>query len=391
MNYPTKEGKNGLVYQIAEGVRIIPRKDGYWILDAYQKGERIRRAFEKGEDGLKKAVRTAELYAAKLGIELTTVEQKYVTISDVAEEWVKSNRARWTGTTVERYSQVVRDFVNPVIGGMPIDRVTRIHVRDLLAGALLIRSAKSVELIYAVTSGIFSEAIERGYTNVNPCNGLLKKVLPPKHKRNESAPDPLSRTDLDLVLDAAKKHLPEQLYLVIETLAYSGMRLGECLAMKWSNLDVPNNQYMIAESVRRGKFGTPKAGSRLIDLPEALSSDLERYIKGLRKEALKEGGEVGYLFPKTTERTVRTAVRRACQLARIRVRTPHDLRHTYATLLLMSHMSPAYVQKQLGHHSITMTVDTYGHWIPGEGKGDLSRTLSGRKEKPLILVKGNVV
>jgi len=57
----------------------------------------------------------------------------------------------------------------------------------------------------------------------------------------------------------------------------------------------------------------------------------------------------------------------------LRARTPHDLRHTYATLLLMAHISPAYVQKQLGHHSITMTVDTYGHRIPGEGKGDLEK------------------
>jgi integrase len=115
---------------------------------------------------------------------------------------------------------------------------------------------------------------------------------------------------------------------------------------------------------------------------------LERYIRGLRKEAMKDGGEVSYLFPGITERAVRAAVKRVCQLARIRVRTPHDLRHTYATILLMSHMSPAYVQKQLGHHSITMTVDTYGHWIPGEGKGDFNRTLSGKSEAPALRLKG---
>ncbi len=47
----------------------------------------------------------------------------------------------------------------------------------------------------------------------------------------------------------------------------------------------------------------------------------------------------------------------------------------------MSHVSPAYIQKQLGHHSISMTVDTYGHWIPGEGKVDLTKTLRP-KAKP---------
>lgn len=78
---------------------------------------------------------------------------------------------------------------------------------------------------------------------------------------------------------------------------------------------------------------------------------------------------------------VQGALRRACMAVRLRVRSPHDLRHTYATLLLMDHYSPAYVQKQLGHHSISMTVDIYGHWIPGEGKKDLTKTLRGPKAR----------
>jgi integrase len=64
------------------------------------------------------------------------------------------------------------------------------------------------------------------------------------------------------------------------------------------------------------------------------------------------------------------------------MRNPHDLRHSYATALLMDHYSPAYVQKQLGHSSISITVDIYGHWIPGEGKKDLTATLRGPKARP---------
>jgi integrase len=68
--------------------------------------------------------------------------------------------------------------------------------------------------------------------------------------------------------------------------------------------------------------------------------------------------------------------------------SPHDLRHTYATILLMAHISPAYVQKQLGHHSISMTVDIYGHWIPGEGRERLDNALRPKAKtgKPLNLV-----
>lgn len=108
---------------------------------------------------------------------------------------------------------------------------------------------------------------------------------------------------------------------------------------------------------------------------------LDTHIKKLKKESLTTGVLPHYLFPGITQRMVQGALRRACMAVRLRVRSPHDLRHTYATLLLMDHYSPAYVQKQLGHHSISMTVDIYGHWIPGEGKKDLTKTLRGPKAR----------
>ncbi len=129
--------------------------------------------------------------------------------------------------------------------------------------------------------------------------------------------------------------------------------------------------------VRHRRFGPPKSGKRLIDLDETLVDKLDTHIKMLRKDCMSAGVLPHYLFPGITQRVVQGAVRRACMAARLRARSPHDLRHTYATLLLMDHYSPAYVQKQLGHHSISMTVDIYGHWVPGEGKKDLTKTLRG--------------
>ncbi len=72
-----------------------------------------------------------------------------------------------------------------------------------------------------------------------------------------------------------------------------------------------------------------------------------------------------------SQRKIQSLVKKVCRAAGLRLRHPHDLRHTYATILLMSHRSPAYVQKQLGHYSIQMTVDIYGHWFPGEGRDNL--------------------
>ncbi len=94
-------------------------------------------------------------------------------------------------------------------------------------------------------------------------------------------------------------------------------------------------------------MGLTKTGKRLIDLPDHLAAKLERHIKNLRKVV---GPRVGYLFPGINARNVQNAMRRVCRLAQ--KKASHDLRHTFASLLLMDHVSPAFVQRLLGHHSI---------------------------------------
>ncbi len=373
MDYVVSEGKHGPIYQIAEGIRVGRNEWGKWEVLMKRDGVRKKRAIGEGGEGLKEAISQAEHLAAQLGIlQLPTTDKSF---NKIAEEWIETNRTRWTPTTVERYRGIVRDFINPQIGNLPLTMIDRVKVKRILVEVGQIRSPKSVELVHAVISGIFSEAIDLGYTLENPARGLLKKILPPKHKRNQSVPDPLSREDLEKLLASAWKNLKEPLPLVLETLANSGMRLGESLAMRWNQLDIVNRQYMVSETVRGGHFGLPKTGKRLIDLPEPLVKKLEQHIRSLRKKALSEGTAVEFLFTGISQREVQIAMKQTCISAKLRRRTPHDLRHTYATLLLMGHMSPVYVQKQLGHHSITMTVDTYGHWIPGQGRDTLEKVL----------------
>ncbi len=85
----------------------------------------------------------------------------------------------------------------------------------------------------------------------------------------------------------------------------------------------------------------------------------------------------------TSQRVVQRLVERVCKSAGLTRRTPHDLRHSYASVLLMSHISPAYVQKQLGHSKISTTIDIYGHWIPGEGRENLELALRTQQKLKL--------
>ena len=380
MDYPKKEGKHGPIYQISEGLYVTLNEYGSWAVIFKRGTERKKKSFGKTEEDLRKAIKAAELLAAKLGLTLEK-QTSAVSFGKFIEEWYSLNEQRWQPGTRERYQCIIRDFLRP-FHNLPMEQVDRNRVKRLLVDLLKIRSANTVAVVHAVISGIFSEAIDLGYTEVNPAYGLLKKILPPKNKRNLTEPDPFNREDLGEFLEAAWNKLSEAFPLILEIMAMTGMRLGETLAMCWENLDSRNCQYNVAETTRHGRFGPPKSGKRHIDLDETLVGKLDTHIKKLRKDCMAAGVLPHYLFPGITQRMVQGAVRGACMAARLRTRSPHDLRHTYATLLLMDHYSPAYVQKQLGHHSISMTVDIYGHWISGEGKKDLTKTLRGPKARP---------
>jgi integrase len=144
--------------------------------------------------------------------------------------------------------------------------------------------------------------------------------------------------------------------MLLTVMAYAGLRLGEALAMRAEFFDPVRRTYFVSQSYKGNRFGEPKSGrSRLVDLPDFLVTELEAFIGLLRKESLRTGGagRVDLLFVDPAEdgvwpfsqRKAQSLVARVCKAALLRVSNPHDLRHTYATMLLMAHQSPAYVQR----------------------------------------------
>jgi integrase len=117
---------------------------------------------------------------------------------------------------------------------------------------------------------------------------------------------------------------------------------------------------------------TPEAGhGRTVDLSMAVKDVLERLRTARQEKALADGVDVpawvfatdaGTPFDHAKAGKVFKRILKAAGLPGHY--SPHSLRHTYASLLLQMGQSPAYVQRQLGHASIKLTVDTYGRWLP---------------------------
>lgn len=130
MKYPTTEGKNGPIYHIATGIYVGQNPHGNWEVIIRAQDKRKRKSCGKSQEGMTKAIKMAELMAAKMGLLEEPTSEK--TFSDVADEWVTLNQQRWSPNTLERYSGILKDFVKPVLGGYPLATVTRNRVRELL-------------------------------------------------------------------------------------------------------------------------------------------------------------------------------------------------------------------------------------------------------------------
>lgn len=400
--YPYKEGKYGRIYQVARGIQVRCDQRGMWVVFLGHGERRKNKTIGPGREGLVKAIKAAEAISAKLKSALAegkTVEAKSNSpkFGTSANAWLSGNEGKWDENTLERYEGILRIHLlpDPNIKGKRLDEITRSDVKKAMRALLKKRSAATVELAYTVFNGVFEEAVDEEILSANPAQRLLKAVLPPKAQRGVFEADPMTTEERDLFLEHAEKICTWSELLVFKVMAFAGFRLGEALAMRERNLDTRSMTYMVCEGYKIKRFNKPKKGKkRKVDLPVFLVEELQAYIRSLRKQSLQEGkgGEVDLLFIDPQEngpwpfsqRRIQGMMKRICRAAGLRLRNPHDLRHTYATIMLMAHQSPAYVQRQLGHSSISMTVDVYGHWISGQGREGLEDALLGGVRKPHI-------
>jgi integrase len=195
------------------------------------------------------------------------------------------------------------------------------------------------------------------------------------------APLPLAR-----VLAVASKLYPEHAD-ILHVLAWTGLRLGEACALQWDDLDGAGGFLEVRRTVgvrgRRLLVGAPKSGqARRVDLPATLAMRLAERLSVREAEAAVAGKEVSpWVFPSPSDPTqplnaehlrfkVWYRVLRHANLRGVRL---HDLRHTYASLLLQAGEPIGYVKEQLGYSSIQVTVDRYGHFVPGANRSAVDR------------------
>jgi integrase len=157
------------------------------------------------------------------------------------------------------------------------------------------------------------------------------------------------------------------------------MRLDELLGLQWGDIDSYGKFITVQRSFKRNRMSDTKTGkTRRVDMSDQLATVLLELLRQRKAEALQKGtGEViATIFHKNgkpmSQNTIRNIFKRILKKAGLREIRFHDIRHTYASILLSNGESPVYVKEQLGHSSYDMTVDIYGHLIPGSNRGSVN-------------------
>ena len=263
-----------------------------------------------------------------------------------------------------------------------LDQITRQDLRDLIAAKREAGLAwNSVRNLICPLRELLNHAVDDGVLAASPATRLGKLNKRPAERSQDT--NPFTREELRLYLDTARQHFPHT-YPFFLTLARTGLRLGEALALQWEAIDWQGGflevRYAYCHTSRR--LQTPKNGkTRRVDMSRQLTEILKTLLTERKKDTLKNGwGEVpswvfvneagGMIDGDNLRQRVHRGILKKAGLRHVRL---HDLRHTFASLLIQNGESLAYVKEQLGHHSIQITVDTYGHLVPGGNRQAVDR------------------
>ena len=272
--------------------------------------------------------------------------------------------------TLDGYEAIVENHLTPALGHILLRQLQPQAIQAYYSKACEKLSARTVHHQHRVLSEALKYAVRQGYLGRNPC----ELVDPPKPQKK--AMRTLIPEELEVVLEAASAN---RFYPVIYTAVSTGLRRAELLALRWRDIDFDSQSILVSRTLhkRRGviEFKEPKMehSRRRVSMTPKLAAFLKDY-KAERESLFLHLGHLprpddlvfadveGEPFdPGVLSHNFARIVMRA-GLENIRF---HDLRHTFASLMLLRGAKPKVISEALGHSSVAFTMDVYSHIIEG--------------------------
>ena len=263
--------------------------------------------------------------------------------------------------------------VKPEFGSQYLAELTLPHIQlwaDALAGEGL--APQTVANIINSLRSLYGWALPRGHARINPTRGLR---LPKGEQPRDRIASP---QEAAMQVQA----MPDKLKAFMGLAVYAGLRLGEILALDWEMINLPGATISVerAWDYTANEFVTPKSDAGVRTIPVAA-----RLVTLLENHRVLTNHRAGLLFPGRDPdipihpTTVREAAAKAVQKANLAPLGFHEARHTAASIFIAAGLNAKTVSTYLGHASISITFDCYGHLFPGnesEARGLLDAYLA---------------
>ncbi|WJQ79835.1 site-specific integrase [Brevibacillus brevis] len=301
----------------------------------------------------------------------TYVEPSKTTFKEYLERWLEDRQTRVKKQTLETYSWLVKKHVIPIIGNVELSSLNAMVIQQLLTKLAKDQclSDENIQKVYTLINASLKQAERWGLIVKNPAALVDRPKATKKQVKVWDVPE------VTTFLEHAKE---SRYYIAFLIGVTTGMRQGEILALQWKDIDFENGFLRVTQILSHdGKEILPytktKSGTRTIDLPDEIITELKKHKVRIAKEKLAAGphlysdldlvvcSEIG---TSTNAGNIRRAFNSAIEKANVPKIRFHDLRHTHATLLLKQGANPKIVAERLGHADTRITLDTYSHLLP---------------------------
>lgn len=292
--------------------------------------------------------------------------QTAITVSGWLETWLKTKRIEKSSRSGYKaatrfWASATVDEKGNALGPMTLRAVKHSHILTCIATRPDL-SGKTINNYVAVLRAAFELAVTEKMATANPVDGV------PRANYQKPAPDPFSREETDLIIGEAARVYSGNIHNMVEAWFWTGLRTSEILGLEWKNVDFLSRKILVASVLVEGeeKDRTKTSVARLVNLNSRALDALQRQraltqVRGLRVFQDPRYSE-DWLSGNAFQRLYWAPMLRRLG---IRYRRPYNMRHSYATSMLMAGMKPAFCAKQLGH-SVEMFLRTYAKWMDGD-------------------------
>jgi len=299
------------------------------------------------------------------------------TVSELADEWQQKrvDCATFTRGTLMQHRNHIEHFIKPELGSIRVDAVT-ISIVEKAAAAWAERprmSPKTSNKVLTTLTGIFAMAKRYDLRRDNPAQDALRLKVATKDDHGSSVvPDMVyTKDEIGKLIEATEPGSRES--SLVMTLAFTGLRIGELLALDWDHVDLKEGKLSVrfsladSDSNEEPLFQVPKTpeSKRTIPLPQELVTQLRLWRMCCQRSERKLvfATEEGQPYSRKAMTLILTRVINKAGVKRL---TPHGFRHTFASLLLADKVPIPEVSHLMGHKNPQVTLTVYSHFVRQE-------------------------